>query len=218
MTDAHSLPQLTPEEIRVLGSLIEKCTTTPDYYPMTINSVTTACNQKSSRHPVVEYSEETALNAIKSLKGQSFVSLAIGGGSRAVKYKHNFLTLYPLLPAELAIMCLLFLRGSQTPGELNTNSARLHEFSSLASVLEVLDKLANAQPPFIKVADKRAGQKETRYVHLFGESVQTEEAPLQNEPVVKSGNDLETRLALVEKELAETKAALATIMKELGLS
>lgn len=218
MAENSSLPQLTAEEIRVLGSLIEKCTTTPDYYPMTINAITTACNQKTSRHPVVEYSEETVLAAVKSLKAQSLVSMAIGGGSRAVKYKHNFLTLYPLLPAELAILCLLFLRGPQTPGELNTNSARLHEFSSLASVHEVLDKLANTQPPFIAETGKRAGQKETRYCHLFGESVESEEVSSQKETPVKQGNDLELRLAAVEKELAQTKEDLARIMKELGLN
>ncbi len=214
--ESKELPILNAIEIRVLGSLIEKSKTTPDYYPMTVNAITLACNQKSSRHPVVEYSEETVLNAIKSLKAQSLVSIAIGGGSRAVKYKHNFLTLYPLLPAELAIMCLLFLRGPQTPGELNTNSARLHEFSSLASVHEVIDKLGSQQPPFVKETSKRAGQKETRIIHTFGENVDSEEGETTAEaPVAKKQSDVELRLAQVEKELAEVKETLAKITKEL---
>src|SRR6187401_706384 len=128
------IPHLTPPEIRVLGSLMEKSKTTPDYYPMTLNALTAACNQKTSRSPVVEYDEETVVEALNSLKGQSLVATAIGGGSRVVKYKHNFTTVYDISPEELSILCLLMLRGPQTPGELNTNSARLYEFKSLEEV------------------------------------------------------------------------------------
>ena len=168
MDSTTNLPLLNPIEIRVLGALIEKSKTTPDYYPMTLNALTSACNQKSSRKPVVDYDEETVVMALNNLKSQSLVSTAVGGSIRAVKYKHNFTTVYPLSDGELAIMCLLFLRGPQTPGELNTNSARLHEFRSLESVVECLNKLINSESPFVKELPKRSGQKETRFAHLLG--------------------------------------------------
>src|ERR1043165_6778497 len=107
MDGSKPLPQLSAVEQRVLGSLIEKSVTTPDYYPMTLNSLTAACNQKSSRKPVVEYSEETVIQALNSLKAQSLVSTAVGASIRAAKYKHNFTTVYPLSDGELAIICLL---------------------------------------------------------------------------------------------------------------
>ena len=162
MSDTKDLPLLNAVELRVLGSLIEKSVVTPDYYPMTLNSLTAACNQKSSRKPVVEYDEETVVMALNNLKAMSIAATAVGGSSRVLKYKHNFTTVYPMSQGELAILCLLFLRGPQTPGELNTISGRLHEFQSLESVHDALNKLAQAQPPFVKEIAKRAGQKETR--------------------------------------------------------
>src|SRR3954464_9762497 len=120
MDNVKPLPNLSAEEQRVLGALIEKSKTTPDYYPMTLNALTAACNQKTSRSPVVDYDEETVVMALNSLKGQSLVATAIGGGSRVIKYKHNFVTVFDISPEELAILCLLMLRGPQTPGELNT--------------------------------------------------------------------------------------------------
>lgn len=209
------LPQLSPEELRVLGVLMEKHKTTPDYYPMTLNALAAGCNQKTSRRPVVDYDEPTVMAAVNSLKGQSLVSTAVGAGSRAVKYKHNFLTLYPLTDAELAVLCLLFLRGPQTGGELNTNSGRLHEFVSLESVQETLLKLSEAQPPFVKELTRRPGQKETRYAHLFGESNEMEEEKTGSaEHNSGAPHVLEERLSAVEIELAEVKETLARLMKE----
>lgn len=177
MDGTRPLPHLSAEEQRVLGSLIEKSVVTPDYYPMTINSLTAACNQRSSRKPVVEYSEETVMHALNSLKAQSLVATAVGASIRAAKYKHNFTTIYPLSDGELAIICLLLLRGPQTPGELNTNSGRLHEFSSLASVHEAIDKLRSSPYPFVKELSRQPGQKETRFVHLLGETAVEAETP-----------------------------------------
>ena len=165
MNSETTLPVLNAVELRVLGALIEKSKTTPEYYPLTLNSLTVACNQKSSRKPVVEYDEETVVIALNSLKSQSLVSTAVGGTSRSTKYKHNFTTVYPLTNAQYALLCLLFLRGPQTPGELNTNSNRLHEFSSIESVIETLHNLANYPTPFVKELPKRAGQKEARFAH-----------------------------------------------------
>jgi uncharacterized protein YceH (UPF0502 family) len=204
------LPILTDVELRVLGSLIEKSKTTPDYYPMTLNSITAACNQKTSRKPVVDYSEETVQAALNSLKARSLVATAVGGTSRSTKYKHNFTTVYPLSNAELAVLCLLFLRGPQTPGELNSNSGRLHEFQSLESVLETLNKLAHTEPPFVKELPRRPGQKEVRFTHLLGEM-----PPEPEEEAPHQGSDLETRLEAVEQELLQLKETIMKIAKEL---
>jgi uncharacterized protein YceH (UPF0502 family) len=215
MESNTNLSFLNAVEIRVLGALIEKSKTTPDYYPMTLNALTAACNQKTSRKPVVEYDEETVLMALNSLKSQSLISTAVGGSIRAVKYKHNFTTVYPLSDGELAIMCLLFLRGPQTPGELNTNSARLHEFKSLEGVHECITKLMNSETSFVKELPKRAGQKETRFTHLLGEEIIYEDEDVHDEPARKHVSDLESRLAKVEHELSELKEIVAKITKDL---
>lgn len=216
MDPEKDLPVLNAEEIRVLGALIEKSRTTPDYYPMTLNAITAACNQKTSRKPVVEYDEPTVVIALNSLKSRSLVSTAVGGSIRSVKYKHNFTTVFPLSTAELAVMCLLFLRGPQTPGELNTNSARLYEFQSIEEVHEVINKLMNSGVPFVKELPKRAGQKEARFMHLLGDVNDIEEEDeLHEEPARKSVNILEARLTVVEEELALLKESVNKLMKEL---
>jgi len=215
MESTRSLPILTPIEIRVLGSLIEKSKTTPDYYPMTLNALTAACNQKTSRKPVVDYDEETVVMALNSLKSQSLINTAVGGSIRSVKYKHNFTTVFPLTDGELAVMCLLFLRGPQTPGELNTNSARLHEFKSLDGVHDALNKLMLPENPFVTELAKRAGQKETRFMHLLGQEMIFDEDETTEEPARRHVSDLESRLAAVELELAEVKETLAKITKDL---
>lgn len=201
-------------EIRVLGSLIEKRKTTPDYYPMTLNAITLACNQKSSRKPIVQYDEETALRAIDNLKRKGLVSMVTGGGSRTFKYKQNFDSVYHFTSAESAVLCLMFLRGPMTPGEINSNSARLHEFASIESVLGVLEKLSQGETPFIRLLPRRVGQKEQRYVHLFSEVQEYGEEEISGE-AAKSESGLEKRLEIVEKELAELKASFEKLYKEL---
>jgi uncharacterized protein YceH (UPF0502 family) len=219
METDHTLPLLNAAELRVLGALIEKSKTTPDYYPMTLNALTAACNQKTSRRPVVDYDEETVVLALNSLKGQSLVSTAVGGTSRTTKYKHNFTTVYPLSNAELAVLCLLFLRGPQTPGEINTNSGRLHEFSSLESVQEVLNQLGQANPAFVKELPKRPGQKEARYCHLLGDAPDETDDSIPEEPARRHVGELENRVASLEAELETVKqrlAGLEQVMKDLG--
>ncbi|HEX3385084.1 MAG TPA: YceH family protein [Mucilaginibacter sp.] len=209
------LPQLDDAELRVLGSMMEKSRTTPDYYPMTINSLVAACNQKTSRNPVVQYETETVVNAINTLKRRGLVSTATGGTDRVVKYKHNFAIVYPLIPSELAIICLLILRGPQTPGELNTNSGRLWEFESIEEVQEFLDKLAAGDTPFIKQLGRRPGQKEARYIHLLGGSIDWSEDSFAVDTPSRSSGDLEARVAKLEAELTELKEAFEKLMKEL---
>jgi len=214
MNSEMALPILNTVEVRVLGSLIEKSKTTPDYYPMTLNSLTAACNQKSSRKPVVDFDEATVVIALNSLKSQSLVSTAVGGTSRTTKYKHNFTTVYPLTNAQYSILCLLFLRGPQTPGEINTNSNRLHEFSSIESVLETLQTLANNNPPYVKELLKRAGQKEARFTHLLSDTITEDYSEdFIEEPARKSVSDIEARLSIVEIELAELKEKIKILFE-----
>jgi len=206
MEKTVDLPQLTAEEQRVLGSLIEKSRTTPDYYPMTLNSITAACNQKSSRNPIVQYDQETITLAINSLKKRGFISTVTGGGSRTIKYKHNLAVVYPLVPAALSIVCILLLRGPQTPGEINNNSARLYEFESLEEVMDILKELAGGETPFVQQLPKRPGQKEQRFIHLFGQTFADE--------TDESIYNVEDRIKLLEEEIAYLKLNLDKLTKE----
>ena len=215
MDSLQKLPLLNSQEVRVLGSLMEKSKTTPDYYPMTLNALTLACNQKSSRKPVVDYDEETVVLALDSLKKKGLISTATGGGSRSIKYKHNFAIVFPLVPSEVALICLLLLRGPQTPGELNTNSSRLYEFESLDDVLQTLEKLASDEPVYVKQLPKRAGQKEVRFAHLLAGDVEIEEEELIEEPARKTDNGLENRITKLEQDYTELKTAFDKLYQDL---
>ncbi len=215
MDSPQTLPILDAAELRVLGSLMEKCKTTPDYYPMTLNGLTAACNQKTSRNPVVQYDEETVMQALNTLRKRELISTATGGSIRSVKYKHNFAIVFPLIPAELAILCLLMLRGPQTPGELNTNSGRLYEFETIEEVQEMLEKLAAPAMPYLMQLPKRPGQKEARYAHLLAGAPDINNDYF-DEPHNRPETGLEARLAKVEQELAELKEAFDKLMKELS--
>ena len=212
----QALPALDDAELRVLGSLMEKSRTTPDYYPMTVNSLIAACNQKTSRNPVVQYNEETVVLALNTLKKRGLVSTATGGTDRAVKYKHNFAIVYPVIPSQVAIICLLILRGPQTPGELNTNSGRLYEFESIEDVQDLLTELSSGDNPFIKQLPRRPGQKEQRYVHLLGGSTDWSDESVFEELPKGSSGGLEARVVKLEQELAELREAFDKLMRELS--
>lgn len=214
--ETQSIPLLDAVEQRVLGSLIEKSKTTPEYYPLTLNSLTAACNQKSSRKPVVNYDEDTIVAALDTLKKKGLISTATGGSSRAVKYKHNLGIVFPIVPAEVTLICLLLLRGPQTLGEMNTNSGRMYEYESLDEIQTMLDKLSSPELPFVVQLPKKAGQKEARYMHLFGGTPSVEDdEDIQPEMPVSRVSELEDRLTKVESELAEMKEAFDKLMKEL---
>ncbi|MBS7566287.1 YceH family protein [Mucilaginibacter sp. Bleaf8] len=214
----QTLPKLSHEEIRVLGALMEKSRTTPEYYPLTVNALVTACNQKSARKPVVNYDEDTVVRTVDSLKKKGLVSTATGGSSRAVKYKHNFAIMFPVIPSEVALICLLLLRGPQTPGELNTNSGRLYEFESLDDIQQALEKLSGGDTPFVTQLPRRSGQKEARYMHLLGETL---EIPEEEEPETSgtgassSTSALESRVSQLEDELATLRQEFDKLLKEL---
>lgn len=214
MEQTDTLPNLSAEEQRVLGVLMEKARTTPEYYPLTLNSLLTACNQKTSRNPVVNYDDSTVISTIDSLKKKGLVSTVIGGSSRVVKYKHNFAIVYPLLPAEIVVICLLLLRGPQTLGELNTHSGRMYEFESLEELQSLLNKLADTSSPYVKQLSKRPGQKEARYTHLLGDTAATTDENDATAPTTSSVR-IETRLANVETELALLREEFDKLMREL---
>ncbi|SDM12174.1 hypothetical protein SAMN05421813_106111 [Daejeonella rubra] len=215
MESTQTLPVLSAEEQRVLGSLIEKSRTTPDYYPMSLNGLQSACNQKTSRFPIVQYSEELIVNTLNSLKKKGLVSTVTGGSGRVVKFKHNLGIVFPLLPSELSIICILLIRGAQTPGELNTNSGRLYEFDTIEDVQTTLEKLSVAEPAFVKALGRRPGQKEVRYVHLLGD---VPDSLPESGRSGESGSieQLENRVEILEKELSELKDAFYKLMDELS--
>lgn len=220
MEEKKSLPQLTNEEIRVLGSLIEKSRTTPENYPMTINSLKAACNQKSSRKPVVSYSESVIVETLDNLRKKGLVSTVVGGGARVIKYKHNVAIKFPLIPAELTVICLLFLRGPLTVGEINTNSNRLFEFDSLDEINDILVKLSNEteeQPAYIKILPKKSGQKESRFIHLFNhfEEEMYEFETLDNTSHDATVSKLEEKVSYLERELMMLREEFDKLLAQL---
>ncbi|SDP96242.1 hypothetical protein SAMN05428975_4190 [Mucilaginibacter sp. OK268] len=217
MDSPQTLPVLDATELRVLGSLMEKSKTTPDYYPMTLNGLTAACNQKTSRKPVVNYDEGTVTEALNTLKRRGLISTVTGGSIRNIKYKHNFAIVFPVIPAEVALLCLLILRGPQTPGELNTNSGRLYEFETIEEVQEMLEKLADPALPYVVQLPKRPGQKEVRYAHLLSGTPDINDYDDVEETGSRTTGGLEVRVSQLEQELAEVKEKLVKLMQELGV-
>jgi uncharacterized protein YceH (UPF0502 family) len=157
---------LNENEIRVLGSLIEKELTTPEYYPLSLNSLTSACNQKSNRDPVTALTEEDVVRALDSLRFKQLAVLSADGG-RVPKYRHLLAEKLGLMPAEQAIICELLVRGPQTVGELRTRGERMHPFGTLAAVEEVLQELIQRENPLITLMPRQPGRKESRYAQLF---------------------------------------------------
>jgi hypothetical protein len=194
---------------------MEKSKTTPDYYPITINGLTAACNQKTSRKPVVQYDEDTVAQALNTLKRRGLISTATGGLIRSIKYKHNFAIVFPVLPSDVAIICLLMLRGPQTPGELNTNSGRLHEFDSIEEVQEVLERLSTPEMPFLMQLPRRARQKEVRYAHLLCGIPEISDDDFADDTPGRHPGGLEARVTKLETDLAELREAFDKLMKEL---
>ena len=165
---------LTDVEIRILGSLVEKQITTPEYYPLTLNALTLACNQKNNRHPVTAYNEDQVAHALETLREKNLTYVFYGSTSRVPKYKHVVPEVLRLNHAEVALMCVLMLRGAQTPGELRGNGARLHEFTGLEEIEETLNGLITRDEPLVVRLPRQPGQKEVRFVHLLAGDVDVE--------------------------------------------
>jgi uncharacterized protein len=166
---------LTAAEIRVLGCLVEKQRTTPDYYPLTLNALRAACNQSTNRDPVVAYDEATIRDAITRLNRRRWARLSSGAGSRTSKYRHLLEDSLTRAPDELSILCVLMLRGAQTPGELKQRCERMHPFADLAAVHETLARLIDRE--LVEELPRRPGQKEERYAHRLSDDDAPEPAP-----------------------------------------
>ena len=207
---------LTFEEIRVLGVLIEKSKTTPDYYPMTLNGITTACNQKSSRKPITDFSESEVSGALLQLKQKGLIATEIGGGSRTVKYRHCFRAVHPVTEGELTALCLLFLRGALTPGEINSNSGRIYEYEGLQEVLTVLHNLQDRELPFVKELARQSGQKENRWIQLLGVVAEEESQNLDVQVLeTNNSNSLDVRVSNLEEEVIRLNKIVLDLVKEL---
>jgi uncharacterized protein len=169
---------LTDIETRVLGSLVEKQVTTPEYYPLTLNSLTLACNQKNNRHPVTSYSEDQVAQALESLREKNLTYVYYGSTSRVPKYKHVMPEVMHLSHPELALMCVLMLRGPQTPGELRGSASRLHAFAGLEEIEQTLSGLISHEgEPLVARLPRQPGQKEVRFAHLLSGEPEIEISP-----------------------------------------
>lgn len=219
------IPPLDAAEVRVLGSLIEKQITTPDYYPLTLNALTNACNQLTNRDPVVAYTDQTIVRAMDGLRDKRLATLFTGAESRVAKYKHTLTDALLLTPGEVALLCVLMLRGPQTLGELRTRSERLFTFDTMPEVEESLNALATRDPqPLVTKLPRQPGTKESRYAHLLSgpiESSAPSEASARPEPAtlaVRAENERITRLeqetAELRRELAELKQQVADFRKQ----
>lgn len=211
-------------EIRVLGCLVEKQRTTPDVYPLSLNSLRLACNQATNREPVVDYDEATVVEALRRLALRGWTRLASGAGSRARKYRHLLDRAFGLDDAEISLLAVLMLRGPQTPGELKQRADRLHRFADLVAVHDALDRLVERGQ--VARHERRPGQKEDRYEQLLGDtSVEGLVAPSEGaaasaadpaqEPA-PSLNPAEDRLTRLEREVAELRSELADLRADLG--
>jgi uncharacterized protein YceH (UPF0502 family) len=202
---------LTPEEVRVLGSLIEKEITTPEYYPLTLNALTNACNQISNRDPVVSFDEKTVARALESLREMKLAWMVTGVG-RVPKYEHRLNEALQLAEQEVAVLCVLMLRGPQTVGEIRGRTGRLYEFKELEEVELTLQALMAAQPPLVLRLPRQPGTKEPRYAHLLAGDVQVEERevakPPRLEPATLEVRQENERFSKLEVEVAQLRAEL----------
>ncbi|RJQ65201.1 MAG: DUF480 domain-containing protein [Desulfobacteraceae bacterium] len=193
---------LDDQEARVIGSLIEKQLSTPEYYPLSLNALTNACNQKSNREPVVAYDETTVESVLEGLIRKKLVNKSLVG--RVPKYEELFIRDHNLVPKEAAILCVLLLRGPQTPGELRSRSTRLFDFASLEALMETLNNLQTWG--MVQCLPRRPGQKEPRYRHLFGEPAEPGETELVQGDAAEPG-----RIDTIEREIAWLKAEMASL-------
>ncbi|MBI5207202.1 MAG: YceH family protein [Candidatus Firestonebacteria bacterium] len=211
---------LTPIEIRILGSLIEKELATPDYYPLTLNSLTAACNQKSSRDPVMNIDEQIVIRVLEDLRLKQLVWQTTSMEGRVPKYKHN-MKIFNFSPAETAILCVLFLRGPKTAGELRIHTERLYKFNSIEEVENNLNKLLEIEKgPYIIHLPRESGHRERRYAHLFcGEvkvnlSQQEESQALEVKYENQKIENLETEVNRIKKELKDFKEQFEIFKKQ----
>lgn len=220
------IPSLHANEVRVLGALIEKQITTPDYYPLTLNALTNACNQLSNRDPVVAFDEQAVVRAIDGLRDKRLATLFAGAESRVAKYKHTLNDALLLTPGEVALLCVLMLRGPQTLGELRTRTERMFKFDTLPEVESALQALAARQPqPLVARLPRAPGTKESRYAQLFAGPIEAaagaataftpESAPAPETATPAAGVEPD-RVAKLEQEVADLRRQLGELQQTLA--
>ena len=202
-------------ETRVLGSLIEKDITTPDYYPLSLNALVNACNQKNNRDPVMTLDEPAVREALSTLQDKRLAGPASGADSRVTKYEHRLQEAFNFDRREIAIVCVLLLRGAQTPGELRGRTDRMYHFEALEDVVSTLDRLAHREPPLAAVLPRQPGTKESRYMHLFsGDAPEVTE--VARVPATASSGSTAERVGKLEDEVATLRAELAEVQQQLA--
>ena len=210
---------LNPAEARVLGALVEKDITTPDYYPLSLNALINACNQKNNREPVTNFDEETVRLALRNLSDKRLAGPASGADGRVTKYEHRVQEVFNFTRQETALICVLLLRGPQTPGELRGRTERMYQFEHLDDVLSGLQQLMRRDPPLAKALGRRPGTKEIRYAHLLSGDVEAWEPPAEMASSSSSADaerliQLEEQLATLRNEVAELKQQMAEFKKQ----
>jgi len=214
-------------ETRVLGSLIEKDITTPDYYPLSLNALVNACNQKNNRDPVMTLDENAVRNALITLQEKRMAGPASGADSRVTKYEHRLQEVFNFDRREIAVVCVLLLRGAQTPGELRGRTERMYHFDTLEDVVSTLDRLAQRESPLVCILARQPGTKEYRYMHLFsGEPLEptVSRATLERESaaVITADTSVQAipppaqRLARLEEEVASLRRELTDVQQQLA--
>ena len=204
----------------MLGCLVEKDITTPEYYPLSLNALVHACNQKSNREPLMNLEEDVVRQALRAL-GDQMLARSASGDSRVAKYEHRLADTFNFTRPETAILCELLLRGPQTPGELRSRAERMHPFEDLSVVQSTLKHLMEREPPLVKLLPRQPGNKEARYAHLLSGDVEVREAPQVKEAAISSSatenarmTGLESEVAGLQKEVADLKRQFAEFRKQ----
>ena len=207
--------KLTLMEARILGSLIEKDITTPDYYPLSLNALVNACNQKNNRDPVLNLDEDAVREGLAGLQAERLAGPASGADSRVTKYEHRLQEVFNFTRGEIAVLCVLLLRGPQTPGELRGRTERMHRFDDLEQVQSVLQHLIEREPPLAAVLPRQPGTKEARYTHLLsGEPEAAAEFYSPTTTTAQAGTADRERIAQLEEAVALLQSKLEELSRQ----
>jgi uncharacterized protein len=207
---------LSEVETRVLGSLVEKELTTPDYYPLSLNALLNACNQKSNRDPMMNLNENAVSQALRSLDKEGLAGRADGMDNRVTKFEHRLQEAFNFDRREIAILCELLLRGPQTPGELRSRADRMHPFDDLGQVQSTLQRLAQREPPLVKMLPRQPGTKESRYAHLLSGDVQIQSPEAIPETATAHSTADGERIARLENEVSTLQNEVANLKQQLA--
>ena len=205
---------LSTAEARVLGALVEKEITTPEYYPLSLNALVNACNQRSNRDPVMNLDEDDVRQALDSLNQQGLAGARSGSESRVTKYEHRLPERFNFERRETAVLCVLLLRGPQTPGELRGRTERMHRFTDLDEVQTALHRLMEREPPLVKALPRQPGTKESRYAHLLSGEPEDRESSAESSPELVANPDSEDRIAKLETEVETLHAQIAELREQ----